>query len=646
MTQIMKQFGCFKLDLRNDCLWRDTESLELPPKPFAVLRYLVDNPGRVISHDELLEALWPDTYVQPQVLRTYMLDLRKILGDDARDPHFIQTLPKRGYRFVACVTEAADVTSGLADGAPTDKEPVTSPNHANHDRAAEPPRLSPLFAATKPSSLVGRDKELAQLQALVAETCHGRRQVVFIKGEVGIGKTALVDEFCRWAGGSVLPVNVARGQCVEGFGGKEEYYPWMEVLSQLCTSPGGAEVCKVLAAIAPSWLAVPGLSQLDRSVPQPPSRDRMPGELCAALEELAAERPLILLFEDLHWADDSSLHLISALARRRAGAQLMILGTYRPHTGLTAGSGENPLKAIEQDLLMRRLGTELALAPLEKAAVRELLIAELKQTPLPSGLASFIHRHSEGNPLFAIALLEHLITEGFLARDAAPNGEQEWVQRAPFQELEAGVPDGLARMIELEVERLSPEQQAVLEAGSLMPVAFPAWAVAAALNKDPVETEDACDQLARRLYFLERAGQDELPDGSTSNFYVYVHGLYREVLYRRQSASRRTRRHIRIAERLRELFHGREASVARDIALHYEAAGHLESAVEALRTAAAHAGRRQANAEATDLLDRALRLTESLPGSEPGTDTGALADEIRSERSLWTETASAGARRK
>ena len=102
----MKQFDSFRLDTSNECLWKGGVQISLPPKPFAILRYLVENPGRLITHDELLDALWPETYVQPQVLRTYMLELRKVLGDDAGAPRFIQTLPKRGYCFVAAVVEA------------------------------------------------------------------------------------------------------------------------------------------------------------------------------------------------------------------------------------------------------------------------------------------------------------------------------------------------------------------------------------------------------------------------------------------------------------------------------------------------------------------------------------------------------------
>ena len=75
----MLQFGRFRLDTANECLWRGDEQIALSPRPFAVLRYLVEHPSRLITHDELLDKLWPDTFVQPQVLRTYVLELRRIL---------------------------------------------------------------------------------------------------------------------------------------------------------------------------------------------------------------------------------------------------------------------------------------------------------------------------------------------------------------------------------------------------------------------------------------------------------------------------------------------------------------------------------------------------------------------------------------
>lgn len=603
----MKRFESFGLDLANQCLWHGKAQLMLQPKPFAVLRYLVENPGRLITHDELLDKLWPETYVQPQVLRTYMLELRKVLGDDPSQPRFIQTLPKRGYRFVAEVTEGED-SSAVAP------------------RQAEKPVIATTLAtvvveAEEPASIVDREKELAALQSEFALAAGGQRRVVFVTGEAGIGKTALIDVFSYAASVSQAAgvISVARGQCVEGFGGREEYYPVMEALSQLCASPDGGRACGILARMAPAWLAALGRHGSPAGAPH---SEKMPGDLCAALEELAAERPLLLVLEDLHWADTATLQLISALARRRAGARLMVLATCRPRD-LHA---EQPLKALRQDLRLRRLCAEICMTALPKKAVCALLSRELKQEALPSGLGSFVHQRSEGNPLFVIAILEHLIAQRFLVR-AGVDGAQAWELRGSFQEMEASVPDGLAQMIETEIERLSQQEQRLLEAGSLFSVAFPSWAVAAALAEDAAETEEACDALARKLYFVQRAGQDELPDGSRSAFYVFAHELYREVLYRRQSDSRRARRHTRVAEQLGTLFAEREDTVAREMAMHYEAAGEWRRAIAALRAAAQHAQARQSSAEATELLERALAISSNLSQSE----RTSLAEAMRSE---------------
>jgi predicted ATPase len=583
----MKQFESFGLDISNQCLWRNGEQIALAPKPFAVLRYLVENPGRLITHNELLDALWPEIYVQPQVLRTYMLELRKLLGDDPAKPRFIQTLPKRGYCFVAPIAESP------AFGAP----------HAQSNPAATP---------AIPATIVDRIDEMAFLEAQAGSIARGQRRVVFVTGEAGIGKTALVDAFARQVA-SRLSAVVVRGQCVQGVGRAEEYYPVKEALIQLCISTAGDAARRTLAAFAPHWLP----DQCRQPAPpldppgHPPAIDssggRMPGDLCAALEQLAAAKPLILIFDDVHWADESTLNLISAIARRRAPAKLMVLAAYRPRDLDT----KHPLKELKQDLLTRRLCTQLTLAPLGRTAVSQLLSRELGQQALPDGLVEFVNGRSEGNPLFAIAILEHLIASRALARSAA-DPAAPWEQRASYRDSEAGVPAELAQLIELEIERLAPADQRLLEAASLIDVAFPAWAVAAALEKDTAEVEEACDVLARSLYFLHRAGQDDLPDGTTSAFYVFAHSLYREVLYQRQSSSRRSARHIRIAARLGAIFEGRQGFVAREMAMHYEAAGAWQSASDALRAAARHAIDRQAAAEAADLLARALTLAANL----------------------------------
>jgi TolB-like protein/DNA-binding winged helix-turn-helix (wHTH) protein/thioredoxin-like negative regulator of GroEL len=101
----MKSFQGFCLDTANQCLWRGQERVAIPPKPYDMLRYLVENPGRLVTQDELLEKLWPETYVNPELIRKYIQDIRKILGDRPDKPEFIETVTKRGYRFIVPVVD-------------------------------------------------------------------------------------------------------------------------------------------------------------------------------------------------------------------------------------------------------------------------------------------------------------------------------------------------------------------------------------------------------------------------------------------------------------------------------------------------------------------------------------------------------------
>ncbi|HTB97987.1 MAG TPA: AAA family ATPase [Terracidiphilus sp.] len=576
----MKHFGSFALDVSNQCLWKGSEQIALPPKPFSVLQYLVEHPDRLVSHEELLDALWPETYVQPQVLRTYVLDLRKALGDDARQPRYIQSLPKRGYRLVAAVDDRA---------------------HGQQTALMIAEAATP----ARPAGIVGREEQIEMFHRSMRKVSAAQHQVVFITGDVGIGKSALANEVVSRLRSE--SVTIAAGHCVQGFGVHEQYYPVMEALAQLCASPDGERACRVLARVAPAWLGLLGReSSVDRTAPE----DRRPNPLCSALEELAAEKPLVLLFEDLQWADDATLHLVSAIARRTSPARLMILTTSAPH----AGRAESPLRRLMQDLLVHRLGLEIALGPLSKAHVAELVRTTLDQQNLPAGLDQFVHEHSEGNPLFAIAILEHLIAQRILVRADGDPGSP-WRQRVPIEQMDVGVPAQLAQMIELEIGDLSPREQCLLETASLFSVASPVWAIAAALDADAAQLEEECDLLAGRLHYVRRGGQDELPDGTASTFFVFAHGLYREVLYQRQPAARRARSHARIAERLGVLFAGREMDVAREIAMHYEAAGNWLRAADTLRAAALHAQHRNALSVAEDLMTHALCMTKNLSGA-------------------------------
>jgi predicted ATPase/DNA-binding winged helix-turn-helix (wHTH) protein len=512
----MRQFGIYRLDPQNECLWQGDEQLTLTPRPFSVLQYLVENPQRLVTHDELLEALWPETYVQPQVLRTYILELRKLLGDDPDEPQFIQTIPKRGYRFLQPVTE------------------VSAPGR----NISGPPM----------HSLFGRDSELATLHAHLDRACIGERSTIFITGEAGIGKTSLIDAF-RAQLCDVPKLRIAQGQSLEGFGGKEAFYPVREALNSLCHSED--ETARALLASAtPGWFARNGASS--------PSL----GEICEALEALSQSDALLLIFEDIHWADSSTLDLISALARRRGPARLMLLASFRP----TDVDAQHPVRLLEQDLLLRRRSEDLRLGPLNKEAVSAYLRRELVAEKLPKGLSSLIHQHSAGNPLFMKAVLDHLRMQRILLSEKG-----EVTMSLPLEEIELGVPDGLSSLIEMQLDRLSAEDRHLLEAGSVSGSIFPAWAAAASLGMGIEEVEEAYAGLIRRVSLLTIAGQDELPGGICSTFYVFSHALYREVLYARLPASRRAQWHLRIANRLREMFAGQEANVAHEIEAHAQA---------------------------------------------------------------------------
>lgn len=589
----MKQFESFELDTSNECLWREGVQIALAAKAFSVLRYLVENPGRLITHDELLDVLWPTTYVQPQVLRTYILELRKVLGDDAKNPKFIQTIPKRGYSFAARVKEKADTDSASANvpGIPT--------------------------PALRSTELVGRDEETFRLQQLAQLAASGHRQVVFITGEAGIGKTTLINAFRELLNITAPQACVACGHCVEGLSEKDQYYPVFEAFGHY------------FALTDQEREPAAGFARLR-------TLQNRAGELCEAIEELAQEKVLVFIVEDIQWAHESTLELIAALARRSTAANLLVIATYRPLDRST----KSYLRSIKQDLVVRHLCTELALEPLSKQALKLLLCHRLHQEELPTGLDSFIYKRSAGNPRLVLSLLDYMIAERVLVRADAKNESSRWEQFTSIAEIEMSVPNELATLIEAEIDRLGPMQQKVLEAGSLMNIVFPVWAVAAVLEEDSEHVEQLCDDLERRTGLVRRAGHDDLPDGTRSDFYTFSHEFYREVLYQRQTTGRRAKGHIRIAERLSALFSGREANVMREIATQYEAAGKWQQTLYALRAGARDSHERHAYQESIQLLEHALRVAENIGSPERSVLVKEITGELNSTLEMIARTES------
>jgi predicted ATPase len=572
-----KVFPPFRLDAIHECLWRSTkdgaeERIVLKPKTYAILAYFLDHPDRVVTQEELLESIWPDTFVQPEVVKRHIFDLRQALGDDSKMPSFLETLPRRGYKFIAPVQEV-ERTSRTSPGV----------------------------------KLVGRQHALSELEACLNRAMGGVRQIVFVTGEAGIGKSALVDEFQRRAteNGSH---RLAMGQCVEGYGGKEAYYPVLEAFGTLCRYSDS--VLRIVAAQAPTWLAqFPALIReeqretLQREV-MGATGQRMLREIVAAVDTIASDKALILTIEDLHWADHSTIDLISALARNRASARILVIATHRPADVALAG---HPLRLVEQDLLVHRLCHRVHLEPLEEEDIAEYLVGESSERSAPHGLAALLKRHSDGNPLFMLAALEHLQQRGFLE-----NSEGSWTLSLPLDEIGLEVPESLRDLIEAQIDNLDPGVQRILEVASINGVQFSGGVSAPSASVEEERFEQICEDLSRRHRVLRRLGSRYYPDGSISAFYEFSHALYREVFYRRQAPARRTRAHREIGERLERLYAGHENTIASELAEHFEHSNDWPVALKYLCLAAENARRRYANREAGVILSRALKLCANL----------------------------------
>lgn len=575
----MKSFEPFRLDFLNQCLWRGETRVPLMPKPFAVLRYLVDHPGRLITYDELLGAVWPDTFVQPEILRRYILEIRRALGDDAEAPTFIQTFPKRGYQFMVPVID---------------------------DEAAGAERTAPGVS----SALVGRKQVLADLQRFLTAALTGRRQIVFLIGEPGIGKTSIVDAFQRTSAAS--GVAAIRGQSFEGFGGKEAYYPLLEAFGQLAQGTHRALLVNTLTAVAPTWLIqFPSLVRPEQQVSLQreivgATRERMVRELCEALEVITRTVPLVVVLEDLHWVDHSTLDVLSALARRREPARLLLVGTFRPADLILIDS---PLKTLKQDLVVHRLSHELELEQLEQADVAAYLAAEFTPGDLPADLASLIHRHSDGNPLFMTAMLDHLVRRRILAQS-----DGRWRVTVPLEEVDPGVPETLKQMLEMQMQHLSEAEQQVLKCASVAGQRFSAWAIGAMQGSDVSIVESMCDALADRQQFLRASGSRELPDGTVTTEYQFRHALYRDVLYRRLNPTVRLTFHRRLAEGLERLTTPVEPELAAQIASHFEESHEFERVIRYLILTAQNATRRYSHRQAIEVLEHAQGILPKVRG--------------------------------
>lgn len=587
------RFGPFELDPRVG-LKRGNRLLRLTPKALAVIAELATRPGEVVTKDELFEAVWPDTTVSDAALVTCIQEIRQALRDNVARPRFIETVHRRGYRFLHPLEKQVD------------------PAHARGP-AIDRPRL-----------LVGRAEELEELSAALARAQRGVRQVVFVSGDAGIGKTSLVEAFLDRARAS-QDLQLAFGQSVERHETSEAYQPLLEALTRWGRQSDGKALLAVLERHAPTWLAqLPSLlsperlRQFERRTAGS-TRDRMLRELTEALEVAAMAKPLVLLLEDLHWADVSTVDWLATFARRREPAAVMVVATDRPFEAITTG---HPLRAIKQELLAQGCARELALRDLTREDTFDYVRARFPPAPgmddAIAGLAGRIHGHTEGRPLLMVSVADDLVAHGQLA-----GTQTGWVMEPAVGAQQLPVPRDIDRIVEGRIETLDDAGRAVLEIASVGGIRISAAALAAAAGTPVIESEALCAAIAASTQLIVEDGADEWPDGTLASRFAFAHALYRDAIYRRIPAARRQALHHRIGLRLEQGYGARAGEIASDLAMHFERSRDIPRAVHYLYKTGETAMRRSASVQAVSDFEKALRFLERLPPSRERDETEA-----------------------
>jgi DNA-binding winged helix-turn-helix (wHTH) protein/predicted ATPase len=581
-------FGDCTLDTRGYELRRSGTRVPLRPKVFQVLVYLLEQRDRVVTRDELLAQVWANQYVGDETLTSCVKVARRAVGDSGRAQRVIQTVHSRGLRFVAAVT-AVD-------------SPLAPPGALAPTLAVPPPVPPPL--------VVGREAELRTLHHWYTTARQGRRQVGFIAGEAGLGKTTLVETFVAQVA-TEPAVRIGHGQCIEQYGTGEAYLPVLEALSRLCRGPAGTGVLAWLRQQAPSWLGqLPAVgADPDRETRPRPGPETTPArmlrELAEALEVLTAAQPLVLIIEDLHWSDRATLEWLAYVARRRDPARLLVLATYRP---TAARLGAPALYPITRDLLVHGQGAEVVLEGLSRPAVATYLTQRFGTAELATALGAVLYQRTQGNPLFLGTMVADLVQRGVLREGLAG-----WECTATLDTATVGVPETLRHLIEQQFERLTPTEQTLIEAASVAGVDFTAAAVAASIDMPAEDVDIRYATLARQGQFVQPHGAATWPDGTVTGRYRFGHALYHEVVYARVPPGRRVHLHRQIGWRL-ETGHGRQApEIATELAEHFVRGHEIPQALHYLGHAVEHAAQRAAPHAVIDLVGRALALLATQP---------------------------------
>jgi class 3 adenylate cyclase/tetratricopeptide (TPR) repeat protein len=467
-------------------------------------------------------------------------------------------------------------------------EPVVGPTaHEDAARASSIPF----------GRLVGRTGELAQLTGAFDEAAAGRGRLLLVAGEPGIGKTRLTEELATYAG--VRGAKTCWGHCYEGELGVP-YLPFVEALRTYTRARPDDALRVELGAGAPEMaLLVSELRERFPDLPTAPSLDgdaerlRLFEGVATFLHNAAAEQTIVLMLDDLHWADKPTLLLVQYLARNLRRDRVLMVGTYRD----VELDRAHPLAEAIASLRREQLFERVLLRGLPAEEVHAFIEAFGEQEPPPEFSAT-IYRETEGNPFFLTEILRHLVESGALTRV-----DGRWVgDPASFAD---ALPEGVREVIGRRLDHLSDECNRMLTVGAAMPGGFEMEVCATVLDLDEDRVLDLLDEALDRQIVRERSG--------AAGIYEFSHALIRQTLYGELSTPRRVRLHRQIATALEARYGANIDAHLGEVAYHcFQGApgGDIDKAVDYATRAAERASAQAGHEEAARYYEMALQAFE------------------------------------
>jgi len=470
-----------------------------------------------------------------------------------------------------------------------------------------------------PAVFIGRARELDVMRTAFASVRQGRGRLIAVAGEAGIGKTTLTESFIAEQSRSTS-FRLAHGRCSERVAGTEAYLPWLEALDTMRrhtptgSRAGGEAMAAMIRRLAPTWHAQ--LAPLDSghgsdatiaASLRGASQERLKRELTGLLEAAAREQPLVVVLEDLHWADVSTIDLLAFVGSRLATMPVLIVTTYR-HSELTLA--KSPFIAIRQDLQARGVASELRLDFLSQDEIAAYLEAEFPGHDLPAALVDMIRTRTEGSPLFMVDLLRYLRDRGAIART-----DGRWTLTSAVEAISRDLPESMRGMIERKLGQLTDGDRSLLVGAAVQGYQFDSLVVAEALGLDQSMVEDRLEALDATFGLVRFAGEIEHPNGTLSLAYRFVHILYQEALYASLKATRRVALSKATAAALVRAHGDQLDRVAVQLAALHEAARDYAAAAGCLLRAARNAIRVFASHESVALAQHGLQLAAQLPPS-------------------------------